>query len=180
MTSALSSPLDRPLTHHPSRLADLARRYAADPDSWPMAPRFDPSERWYGRIATEPDHEAWLLTWLPSQGTELHDHGGSAGAFTVVRGEITEQTVTPSGISTYRGYGAGPAKVPSPGRDASRESAPSVRGFGPRHVHRITNLGDAPAVSIHVYAPAITTMTEYQVDDTGLRPIETRRAGEDW
>ncbi|MET0415887.1 MAG: cysteine dioxygenase, partial [Actinoplanes sp.] len=61
----------------------IANHYAAAPEQWPVAPRFNPSERWYHRLALTDDHEVWLLTWLPGQGTELHDHGGSAGAFHV-------------------------------------------------------------------------------------------------
>src|SRR4051794_23214316 len=71
----------------------LAARYAAAPEQWPVAPRFNPVDRWYHRLAVADDHEVWLLTWLPGQGTELHDHGGSAGAFHVVGGTLTEDTV---------------------------------------------------------------------------------------
>ena len=35
----------------------------------------------------------WLLSWLPDQGTPLHDHGTSAGAFAVVDGTLTERIV---------------------------------------------------------------------------------------
>src|SRR5262245_19774664 len=78
-----------------TELLTIARRYAARPADWPRAPIFDPSSRWYARLAVESDHEAWLLTWLPGQGTELHDHGGSAGAFVLVSGALTERTVAP-------------------------------------------------------------------------------------
>src|SRR4051812_25004769 len=37
--------------------------------------------------------QVWLLSWLPEQGTPLHDHGTSAGAFTVVSGTLTERVV---------------------------------------------------------------------------------------
>ena len=37
--------------------------------------------------------QVWLLSWLPDQGTPLHDHGTSAGAFAVVRGTLTERVV---------------------------------------------------------------------------------------
>ena len=60
-------------------LAGLARRYVAA--DWPFAPRFDPTQRWYQRLATADDHEAWVLTWLPGQGTDLHDHGGGGASF---------------------------------------------------------------------------------------------------
>src|SRR5689334_12555080 len=46
-------------------LLDLARRYATEPDEWAFAPRFDPTQRWYARLAVTDDHEVWLLTWLP-------------------------------------------------------------------------------------------------------------------
>src|SRR5947209_16145975 len=114
----------------PHDLGGLAEWYAAQP----LTPRFDPARRWYARVATADDHEAWLLTWLPGQGTDLHDHGGSAGAFTVLAGRLTEQTPA-RGTFAGRGYAVG-----------------AVRRFGSHHVHRMVNAGTAPAVSLHVYA----------------------------
>jgi hypothetical protein len=32
---------------------------------------YDPVARYYVRLAREPEFEAWLLTWLPGQGTDL-------------------------------------------------------------------------------------------------------------
>src|SRR4051812_32270423 len=72
----------------------IAHRYAAHQAAWALAPRFNPVRRWYHRLAAEPDAEVWVLTWLPGQGTDLHDHGGSSGAFVVVSGTLTEHTVT--------------------------------------------------------------------------------------
>jgi predicted metal-dependent enzyme (double-stranded beta helix superfamily) len=146
-------------------LAAQALRYAHHPDDWPFAPRFDPVQRWYARLAVAADHEVWLLTWLPGQSTDLHDHGGSAGAFAVLSGVLTEHTVVP---------GARPALVPAP------QPGGAVRAFGPRHVHRIVNAGDRPAVSVHAYAPALRSMTRYRLDGSGLRVVAEERAGEDW
>lgn len=145
-------------------LVALVRRYAAEPDRWPMAPRFSPTGRWYARVAIQDDHEAWLLTWLPGQQTDLHDHGGSAGAFTVVSGALTEFTPaeTLAGLAA-RGLTAG-----------------SVRRFGPRHVHLVRNAGTVPAISLHVYAPALTRMTRYELAAGAIRPIAVERAGADW
>jgi Cysteine dioxygenase type I len=143
----------------------LAARYAAAPDQWPVAPRFNPSQRWYHRIAQANDHEAWLLTWLPGQGTDLHDHGGSAGAFNVLSGNLTEDTVvagTPLGI-TAREFGEG-----------------AGRHFGRRHIHRITNRSGRPAISVHVYAPALTTMTRYRIGTGRLDVAVVERAGVQW
>ncbi|MFC8849394.1 MULTISPECIES: cysteine dioxygenase [unclassified Micromonospora] len=61
-------------------LLAVAARYAADQAGWPVPLRFDPEQRWYARLAVAADHEVWALSWLPGQGTDLHDHGGSSGA----------------------------------------------------------------------------------------------------
>jgi predicted metal-dependent enzyme (double-stranded beta helix superfamily) len=144
----------------------IARRYAAHPLDWPRAPIFDPSSRWYARLAAEQDHEAWLLTWLPGQGTDLHDHGGSAGAFVVVSGALTERTVA---------TGEGPATLV-----ASALAAPDGRRFGPHHIHQLTNESHRPAVSIHVYGPALETMTRYRIALDRLEITAIDRAGAQW
>jgi predicted metal-dependent enzyme (double-stranded beta helix superfamily) len=143
----------------------LAARYAGAPDQWPVAPRFNPSQRWYHRIAEAADHEVWLLTWLPGQATDLHDHGGSAGAFHVLSGSLTEDSVaagTPVRI-TGREFGEG-----------------AGRRFGSRHIHRITNRSVRPAISIHVYGPALTTMTRYRIGSIGLEVADVEKAGVQW
>ncbi|HEV7898476.1 MAG TPA: cysteine dioxygenase family protein [Planosporangium sp.] len=157
-------------------LAAIARHYAADPSSWPLAPRFDAASRWYARIGGDASHEAWLLTWLPGQSTDLHDHGGSAGAFVVVSGVLTEQVV--------RVAEAGPAvRVAEAGPAVPRQvtlAGGAVRAFGPRHVHRIVNAGTGAAVSLHVYAPALREMTRYRIDDGVLSVAVVEKAGVDW
>jgi hypothetical protein len=146
---------------------DIAVRYAAAPEQWPVAPRFNPRERWYHRLAAADDHEVWLLTWLPGQGTELHDHGGSAGAFYVFGGTLTEDTVADA-----------PGRSP---RITARELGEGVgRRFGAQHVHRVTNRSSRPAISIHVYGPALTTMTRYRVGADGLDVLSVERAGAQW
>jgi hypothetical protein len=143
-------------------LLTIARAHAAAPDEWPFAPRYDPRRRWYGRLAAADDHEIWLLTWLPGQATDLHDHGGSGGAFTVVSGAVIEQTVR-AGQLDDTAYATGEG-----------------RRFGAHHVHRIVNAGDRPAVTVHVYGPALTAMTRYRLHDGRLSVESITRAGADW
>jgi predicted metal-dependent enzyme (double-stranded beta helix superfamily) len=145
----------------------IASRYAATAEQWPVAPRFNPVDRWFHRLAIADDHEVWLLTWLPGQGTDLHDHGGSAGAFLVFGGSLTEDTfaLTPGAppriISRDLGEGAG-------------------RRFGARHIHRVINRSSRPAISIHVYGPALTAMTRYQISSRGLDVRAVEKAGAEW
>jgi hypothetical protein len=110
--------------------------------------------------------QVWLLSWLHVQGTPLHDHGTSAGAFAVVRGALTERVVA-----------AGDTGV----RDATGVlTGGRVRQFGPHYVHQVTNLGNEPAVSVHVYTPRLTVMNRYAVEGRDLVRTGTERAGVDW
>ena len=47
-------------------------------------------------------------------------------------------------------------------------------------MHRVVNNGLEPAASLHVYAPKLTQMTEYRLEDGMLSPTERRRQGVDW
>ncbi|GAB3842235.1 hypothetical protein GCM10029963_14940 [Micromonospora andamanensis] len=145
-----------------SDLLAVARRWAADPASWPVPLRFDPATRWYARLAAHHDHEVWALSWLPGQGTDLHDHGGSSGAFLVVSGSLTEQTVSGGRLRPHL------------------LTAGSGRHFGPRHVHMVTNRHVEPAVSVHVYRPALHRMTRYRLVQGRLRVAEVAQAGVAW
>ena len=60
-------------------LSALTRSLAAQPDLWQPLVQFQESGRWWTRLDGPPGVDVWLLTWLPSQGTELHDHGASVG-----------------------------------------------------------------------------------------------------
>lgn len=149
-------------------LAATATRLADNTSLWESLVSFDPVSRYYARLALTREHEAWLLTWVPGQGTDWHDHGGSAGAFTVVRGALTEEHAVLQGdefaaVATTRSVDTG-----------------SIRPFGTRHIHRVTNTGLEPAVSIHVYAPALTRMNGYVREGDRLRLVESRLAGVSW
>ncbi|MFY1702536.1 cysteine dioxygenase [Micromonospora sp. WMMA1923] len=143
-------------------LLATARRYADAPHTWPTPVCFDPVQRWYQRLAVAADHEVWALSWLPGQGTDLHDHGGSAGAFLVVSGVLTEETVSRGALRPQQLV------------------AGTGRRFGPRHVHQVTNRGDQPAVSVHVYRPALRRMTRYLLAEGRLRVAEVAEAGVAW
>jgi len=87
--------------------AGLAAALAAAAPRWLDLVEYRAAGRWTHLLPTDdaaavldPDLHAdlagaqvWLLSWLPEQGTPLHDHGTSAGAFSVVRGTLTERTV---------------------------------------------------------------------------------------
>ncbi|MCH7232064.1 cysteine dioxygenase family protein [Glycomyces sp. L485] len=148
------------------RLRSLASFYAGH---LALRPRFSKSSRWARRVLAGPGHEAWLLGWLPGQGTELHDHGGldrpAAAAVTVVSGRLGEYTVRPGAFPRLERAELAPGEVST---------------VDDRTVHAMRNDSDAPAVSLHVYSPGLDAMRTYLFDETGLAPSAVKRAGEDW
>ena len=60
-----------------------------------------------------------------------------------------------------------------------RRAWPNDQRLRPRHLHRVTNAGPDPAVSLHVYAPKLTVMTNY-ARGAVLAPVEQSRDGVDW
>lgn len=148
-------------------LRSVIDHVVADSARWLPTVQFDADRRWYQRIDTGLDVEAWILSWLPGQGTGLHDHGGASGAFVVVTGVLHEHSV-----QTGR---TGPPRLLTSSRKAGQ-----VRAFGPHHLHDVVNLGSAPAVSVHVYNPTITTMTRYRWTRRGAVVAAAERAGADW
>ena len=148
----------------PARLGQIARALAARLDEWSDVLRFDPGRRWYRRLALADDHEVWLLTWLPGQGTGFHDHGHAAGAFAVARGQLREQIA------------AGPVQHVR----RRTVTAGGVRAFGSQHVHDVANVSGEPAVSVHAYSPPLTAMRRYDLTTAGLVHIATESAEQGW
>ncbi|AFU04142.1 cysteine dioxygenase [Nocardia brasiliensis] len=107
--------------------------------------RFDPAQRWWVRLALTMGVELWLLSWMPGQGTEPHDHGGASGSFTVLHGELDEEFAFPH----------------SPVRAAQRRAGSTV-AFGPERAHRLRNTGAHDAATVHAYSPPLRPMREYR------------------
>jgi quercetin dioxygenase-like cupin family protein len=118
---------------HPARVATIVAR---DRSRWAHLLRYDPTERFSALIESSEHFEIWLLSWLPGQATDLHDHDGATGAFTVVQGELTERVVKPGQSDAVHTVRVGQSRV-----------------FGPRYAHEVRNDGIDPSVTIHVYRP---------------------------
>lgn len=146
---ALSLP---PLSPH--ALADIAAGLAASVTGDEV--RVAPGElRGFVRLLESPSYEAWLIAWAPSGALELHDHGGSAGALHVVRGELVELFTDAIDRRPLRSR---------PVRAGQDLPLPATR------IHEVWNPGPRTAVSVHVYSPRIRTMTFF---DGNLQPVST-------
>jgi hypothetical protein len=140
-------------------LRDLVREIAADPSEWADQVRFDLTERFYVRLRRTDDVEVWLICWDIGQDTLLHDHGGSAGAFTVVRGSLFED------------FGS----VDRPGLRTRRHVEGDAVGFGVDYLHNLVNVGTEPTVSIHAYSPPLRAMNFYCWLPTGMHHLREVR-----
>jgi hypothetical protein len=135
------SPLPTLVSHAPWGVARLAQSLAVRAELWRPLLHVDPDRRWYTRLAQTEDWEAWLLTWAPGQGTGLHDHGQSCGAFVVLSGELVERV---------------PASSRRAGVAEHTLQTHCVRAFALGYVHDLEGAGAGPAASLHVHASGVS------------------------
>ena len=152
--------LARPRTLDVHELSSLTRSIAARSELWSPLVRFQESGRWWTRLDAPAGVDVWLITWLPSQGTELHDHGDSSAAFTVVSGTITEIRPTADGALVPQSLATGRTQTVDAG-----------------DLHDVLNAGTEPAVTIHAYSVPLTRMTYWARTADGVlvpaRVVET-------
>ena len=153
MTITLGSRTLRPARTPNRDLHDLLRRVVADRELWLPLIKFGATERYWARIPVFEGVDVWLLTWTTSQGTELHDHGESEAAFTVISGVLDEIRPDADRLVVHKRR---------PG---------SVVSVLPGELHDVRNDSAEPAVSIHAYSPRLTRMTYYSFDAGEARPV---------
>lgn len=107
------------------------------------------------------DFEAWVVAWPPGGVIELHDHGEAIGAVVVAKGELVATSV--SGVGDVFET------------DAAVLGTGSSMSFGAGHAHDIRNVTADPAISVHVYAPRLTSATFYEIVDGRLEALRTTR-----
>lgn len=124
------------------------------------------SRRWFTRIHGDEELDVWLISWVPGQPTELHDHGGSLGALTVISGSLNEYRWDGRALRRRRldagdqaGFPLGwvhdvvwaprPVTVPDSLPVAGAPSAAPVQ----------------PTLSVHAYSPPLTAMSYYEITD---------------
>lgn len=136
----------------PQELASIVSLFASSA-GWMDRVRLCTERRWYERLFQGPNHDVWLISWLPGQSTGFHDHGKSSGAFVVATGILEEHRPAERPVLIHAGQ---------------------PRVFGPDYAHDVRNGSPAPAISIHSYSPPLNEMNEYELD--GSRLIQRGRA----
>ncbi|QRP44510.1 cysteine dioxygenase family protein [Amycolatopsis sp. FDAARGOS 1241] len=142
---------ENPALRHPVR---VALEVAADRERWAGLLRYDPDERFSALVDAAGGQEIWLLSWLPGQHTDLHDHEFASGAFTVVSGRLAETVArrSPDGraVTEVHALAAGQSRV-----------------FGPGYVHEVRNAGPDPAISLHVYRDGPRAVRPFHLEPLG-------------
>jgi mannose-6-phosphate isomerase-like protein (cupin superfamily) len=135
----------------PDQLAGIAQGIARSP-LWHGLAAASPEGRSAVRALTTRRYEVWVLGWWPGQGVDLHEHGDSHAAFTVVEGELVEIAALRTGELRRRPLRMGDTRlVPAGAR------------------HDVLNVAPTSATSVHVYSPPLRAMTFY--DPVDQRPV---------
>jgi hypothetical protein len=117
------------------------------------------TKRWFTRIHGDEELDVWLISWVPGHATELHDHGGSLGALTVVSGSLSE----------FRWDGRGLRRRRLDAGDQAGFPLGWVHDvvWAPRPVPQPATKAPAatPTLSVHAYSPPLTAMSYYEVTD---------------
>lgn len=106
------------------------------------------SERWFTRLHGDDELDVWLISWVPERSTELHDHGGSLGALTVLSGSLRETRWDGDKLRT---------RTLKAGNQAA---------FPLGWVHDVVWARESvatPTLSVHAYSPPLTVMSYYDV-----------------
>jgi hypothetical protein len=115
-------------------------------------------DRWFARLHGDDEVDVWLISWVPGHRTELHDHGGSLGAVTLLSGSLDEFRWDGDQLRCRRlaagdqaafplGWVHDVVWAPTGSRTASLS--------GPQQ----------PSLSVHAYSPPLTVMSYYEVTD---------------
>jgi hypothetical protein len=136
------------------------------------------SDRWFVRLHGDDETDIWLISWVPGHATELHDHGGSLGALTLLSGSLDEfrwdgrqlrhrrlaagdQAGFPLGWVHDVVWAPTGAAGPATSSSATREPATQVPT-----THE-------PTLSVHAYSPPLAVMSYYEI--TGHHTLRRRR-----
>jgi predicted metal-dependent enzyme (double-stranded beta helix superfamily) len=141
--------LDRPA------LARLAVAIGEKESLWRDHVRHDESERFYQQLYRDPSVDVWLICWTAGQGTGYHDHDRSSGAVYVCEGTLLEDYFQRDADGWIR-----------------EKTHPHEAGghfhFDAADIHGVRHGAGAPAISIHVYSPALWRMGHYEPDGRGV------------
>lgn len=134
-----------------AELEEIASAVGNRPELWQPSVRTDPTRRRYELLHEDDRMDAWVLSWMPGQGTGFHDHAASAVGICCVQGTVREAPLRLGGSGVERDLRIGDSRCGDPG-----------------YIHRVRHAAGEPAVTIHVYSPRLDEVGQYRVDEHGI------------
>jgi hypothetical protein len=122
------------------------------------------AERWFTRIHGDDELDVWLISWVPRRATELHDHGGSLGALTVLSGSLNEFRWDGRGLRRRRLDAGDQAGFPLGWVHDVVWAPRAAAGPVPGRASTIKGPVD-PTLSVHAYSPPLSAMSYYEITD---------------
>lgn len=141
----------------PDELERLAQDIVGRPELWEPLVRIDADRRSYELIYEDESVDAWVLSWMPGQGTGFHDHYISSVGLCCAQGTVQEDLMV---------YGQGHSELHLRPGDS--------RQGGPGYIHRVRHELGEPAVTIHVYSPRLDWVGQYRLGGDGAVRREVR------
>ncbi|MDT5137538.1 MAG: hypothetical protein QOD58_1800 [Mycobacterium sp.] len=132
------------------------------------------TERWFTRIHGDDELDVWLISWVPGHATELHDHGGSLGALTVLSGSLSEFRWDGRRLRRRRLDAGDQAGFPlgwvhdvvwAPRSVEGSASFAANPAANPAAKLAATAVPVEPTLSVHAYSPPLTAMSYYGVTE---------------
>jgi hypothetical protein len=127
------------------------------------------TERWFTRIHGDDELDVWLISWVPGHATELHDHGGSLGALTVLSGSLSEFRWDGRKLRRRRLDAGDQAGFPLGWVHDVVWAPRAIEGAAPLAVNGPRQAAAAapvePTLSVHAYSPPLTAMSYYDVTE---------------
>jgi predicted metal-dependent enzyme (double-stranded beta helix superfamily) len=141
----------------PDELEVIAGEIADRTDIWEPLIHADTERRRYELLYEDERMDAWILSWMPGQGTGFHDHYISGVGLSVAAGCVREDLMVYGREHQPRQLRAG-----------------DTRQGGPGYIHRVTHADGLPAVTVHVYSPRLDWVGQYRLGEDGTVQREVR------
>jgi predicted metal-dependent enzyme (double-stranded beta helix superfamily) len=135
----------------PGELEVVAGLIAERREIWEPLVRTDSVQRRFELVYEDDRMDAWVLSWMPGQGTGFHDHDLSSVGIACVQGGVREDWL----------------RFAQPELEFQLRPGDLRRG-GPGYIHRVRHALGEPAVTIHVYSPRLDHVGQYRVDESGV------------
>jgi cysteine dioxygenase len=142
-------------------MAEILQRVSIGPEELQQYVLFSESRYTRNLVHKTAAFEIMVMCWHSGQRSSIHDHAGSLGGLKIVAGELTESLFVKAANGMIKSL------------DSVEHTTGNVRVEETSLIHQISNLqaDDRNAISLHVYAPPLTRMNVYSLEDPTVKNV---------